>query len=53
VSERTLKRWLEQGMPPHRKDPFPKAPPYYVLGGRYRFDPTELKAWRESKKGAA
>ena len=53
VSERTLKRWIEQGYPPNSKDPFPKAPPHFVIGGRYKCDPAEVKAWREERRGAA
>lgn len=53
ISERTLKRWIEQGMPVTSRDPFPVKPPHYIIGGRYKFDPGELRAWREDRKGAA
>jgi Helix-turn-helix domain len=53
VSERTLKRWIEQGYPATSKHPFPKPPPHFIIGGRYKFDPGELRAWREAQRGAA
>jgi len=47
VSKRTLTRWIQDGPPVTDANPFPEPVPCFRPGNEYKFDPHELRAWRD------